>query len=280
VRPEIRIADTITKLLPEHRGRVLVAASHAGLYPAHLAAKGGLRGIVLSDAGVGRDGAGIAGLAALDAVGLPAATVSHRSARIGDGQDLYARGIISHVNRAAERLGCVTGMTCAECAERLCAAAVHEPADIPVSEARQTLALSPANRPVVLLDSNALVQPEDAGAVVVTGSHGGLLGGRPETAIRVDAFAALYNDAGVGIDAAGIGRLPALDARGIAGATVEAASARIGIAASTYEDGIVSYVNETARALGGRPGMAARDLVALLARAPSVRDDNRPTPMS
>ena len=30
------------------------------------------------------------------------------------------------------------------------------------------------------------------GTVVVTGSHGGILGGRPETAIRVDALAAVY----------------------------------------------------------------------------------------
>ena len=53
---------------------------------------------------------------------------------------------------------------------------------------------------------------------MVTGSHGGLLGGRPETP-RAAVFAALYNDADGGIDGAGFTRLPALDARGIAVAT-------------------------------------------------------------
>ena len=43
----------------------------------------------------------------------------------------------------------------------------------------------------------------------------------PETALKYDVRCALYNDAGIGKDAAGTSRLPALDARGIAAATVE-----------------------------------------------------------
>ena len=62
------------------------------------------------------------------------------------------------------------------------------------------------------LDSASLVVPEHHGAIVLTGSHGGLLGGRPETALKYDVRAAFYNDAGIGIDEAGVSRLPALDA--------------------------------------------------------------------
>ena len=97
--------------------------------------------------------------------------------------------------------------------------------------------------PVWALDSASLVAPEHRDAIVLTGSHGGLLGGRPETALKYDVRAAFYNDAGIGIDEAGVSRLPALDRRGIAAATVSAASARIGDARSTYEDGILSRVN-------------------------------------
>ena len=50
----------------------------------------------------------------------------------------------------------------------------------------------------------------------------------------------------IGIDEAGVSRLPALDARGIAAATVSAAGARIGDARSTYEDGVLSRVNTRA----------------------------------
>jgi hypothetical protein len=83
-------------------------------------------------------------------------------------------------------------------------------------------------------------------------------------ALKVDALLAVYNDAGIGIDDAGIGRLPALDDRGIAAATVAADSARIGDGVSTYTEGVLSMVNETAAMLGGRAGMTARELVDLI----------------
>jgi len=107
---------------------------------------------------------------------------------------------------------------------------------------------------VVLIDSASLIAPEDAGQIIVTGSHGALVGGSPAMALRVDGFAAVFSDAGVGADGAGITRLPALDARAIAGLTVSAASARIGDAASLYEVGTISHANATALRLGARPG--------------------------
>ena len=55
------------------------------------------------------------------------------------------------------------------------------------AEARFVLRDNPAEPRVWGLDSNSLVRPEDAGAILVTGSHGGLLGGRPESAIGVRA---------------------------------------------------------------------------------------------
>jgi hypothetical protein len=117
------------------------------------------------------------------------------------------------------------------------------------------------------LDSASLLGAEHVGTVVVTGSHGGLLGGRPDTALKFDALAALFNDAGIGIDEAGVTRLPALEARGIAAGTVAAASARIGDARSTYEDGILTRINPRAASLGIGPGMSAREFVAIIRRA-------------
>jgi hypothetical protein len=72
---------------------------------------------------------------------------------------------------------------------------------------------------------------------------------------------------GIGKDEAGTSRLPALDARGIVAATVSAASARIGDARSTYEDGIISRVNTRATALGLHAGISALEFVATLRRA-------------
>ena len=61
------VIDSVTRYAPDAAGRVCVGASHGGVYAAYLCAAAGLRGVVLHDAGIGRDGAGIAGLAYLDA---------------------------------------------------------------------------------------------------------------------------------------------------------------------------------------------------------------------
>ena len=259
------VLDSVTKLDARARGTVAIAASHAGVIAVHLALAGGIVAVVLNDAGVGLDAAGIGGLAWADGYGVPCAAIDHRSARIGDGADAAARGVVSHVNAAAARLGVQPGMTAQAAALCFCAAGL-QPVDLgPLpSESREVLVLPGAARPLVLIDSVSLAEASDAGAVVFTGSHGGLQGGLPESAIGVAAFAALYNDAGIGIDDAGVSRLPALDARGIAGATVASMSARIGSARSAYETGVLSRVNRTAAACGAQPGMTAQAFAALM----------------
>ena len=68
-------APTITSLPAEARGAVVVSGSHGGRYPGYLAAKAKVRAVVLSDAGVGRDGTGIASLAYLERYGIAAESV-------------------------------------------------------------------------------------------------------------------------------------------------------------------------------------------------------------
>ncbi|HKH96171.1 MAG TPA: hypothetical protein VKA39_06600 [Beijerinckiaceae bacterium] len=266
VAPGVIAADTITKLPPEPEGAVVVSGSHGGRYPGYLAAKGRVRAAIFNDAGGGKDGAGLGSLAYLDALGIAAATVAHDSARIGDTDDMMARGRISAMNEAAQGVGLIVGMACLEAAVLL-TGAQHRPGAAPeLGEARIEIA-GARSRHIVLVDSASLVLPEDAGRIVVTGSHGGLVGGDPAAALRTEGFAGVFNDAGIGIDAAGVGRLPALDARGIAAFTVSAASARIGEGRSTFEDGIVSRVNVTAAGLGAAEGMRARDVLERWARA-------------
>jgi hypothetical protein len=261
----ILTADSITRIGPEAKGSVVVNGSHGGIYAAYLAAKLGVAAAIFNDAGIGRDEAGIKGLEYLARLGIPAAAVSHMSARIGDGADMMARGVVSHANPPAVALGCRAGLSCRAAARALAQveAGAREPP--PALESAFVLIAEPPA--VWALDSASAVGPEHVGAIVVTGSHGGLLGGRPETALKYDALAALFNDAGIGIDEAGVTRLPALDRRGIAAATVAAASARIGDARSTYEDGILSRVNPRAAALGLAPGVSARRFVAVVRRA-------------
>src|ERR1700732_5085550 len=57
------VTDSVTMLGADARGRAAIAASHGGIYAAYLAAKAGLKAVILSDAGVGRERAGVGGLA-------------------------------------------------------------------------------------------------------------------------------------------------------------------------------------------------------------------------
>jgi hypothetical protein len=261
--PAILIADSVTRLGSEHVGAVLVAGSHGGIYAACLAARAGLRAVILSDAGVGLDLAGIAGLAYLDGFGMAAATVGHDTARIGDGADMARRGVVSHVNATASCLGCAPGQACLDAAELLRAAALPEATPPAMAETRHLLLDGPGGVKVWALDSASLVRPDDAGQIVLVGSHGG---GKPQNALKADCRAAIFNDAGIGIDGAGIARLPVLDGRGIAAATVRAASSRIGDGRSIWESGIVSALNARAAAAGGCVGATAQALVHCLLR--------------
>ena len=47
------ILDSVTVFPPDARGRAAIAASHGGVYAAYLAAKTGIKAVILCDAGVG-----------------------------------------------------------------------------------------------------------------------------------------------------------------------------------------------------------------------------------
>jgi len=264
----ILTAESVTELGAAVRGAVLVAGSHAGVIAATLGASAGAHALILNDAGVGLERAGIAGLAYLQAIGMAACAVAHTSARIGDGADSLARGIISHANQAAADAGVRAGMGVREAAAQL---AQHAPAPgepPPYSDGRWLLQTSGGIQ-VWALDSVGKLVPEDAGRILLIGSHGALHGGRDDSALNlhglaIAARAVVFNDAGVGIDGIGITRLPELARRGVPAATVDCMSARIGDGRSMWDTGVLSFVNDCAAGLGARPGAAARSWIEKL----------------
>ena len=241
-----------------------MCGSHGGLYAAWLAAHAGVRGVILNDAGVGRHSAGIAGVAWLAGLGIAACAVDHRSARIADGKDRLASGVISMTNEVAADHGCLPGHTVQQAADCLEENAEDAIEDVPeIGEARRRIP-NTGHRQVWALDSASLAKPEDRRQILVTGSHGALLGNAPDHVLDVDVFAAFFNDAGGGKEGAGYSRLSALDARAIAAATVSCHTARIGDGRSTYDTGVLSRINETARRLELREGMSTREAIARL----------------
>ena len=261
--PPLLLAS-ITDAGAEARGRVAICGSHGGRIAAALASAAGLRAVVLHDAGVGLDRAGVRGVEEAAEVGLAAAAADGASCRIGDADEMAARGRVSVANAVAAALGVAAGATVAEAAVLMAVAEPPRGALPPVEEARRVRRVGSLD--VVLADSASLVGPGDAGAVVVTGSHGGLVGGDPARALKAPARLAAFNDAGFGPGRAGAARLPALEVRGVAAVTVSHRSARIGEAASTLETGRISAANAPARALGARAGQG---LTAFLLRLPA-----------
>ncbi|KLN56369.1 hypothetical protein [Variovorax paradoxus] len=108
-RGRVIIMDSITKVTPQDAGTYVVSASHGGASSGEFALEVPLTAAFFNDAGVGKDGAGIAALAMLQERGVAGGTVSHTSARIGDAQDTWEHGVISHVNENACALGIVPG---------------------------------------------------------------------------------------------------------------------------------------------------------------------------
>lgn len=83
--------------------------------------------------------------------------------------------------------------------------------------------------------------------------------------LPVPVLGAVFNDAGVGKDRAGIAALDILDASGVPAVAVSHDSARIGDGEDTLRSGIVSHVNREASRRGVAPGQRAAEAVRRLA---------------
>jgi hypothetical protein len=124
-RRALVLLDSIAHVDAGCAGQVVVSGSHGGTSAAGfvLAQERPPLACFFNDAGVGKEGAGVAGLALLQPRGTVAATYSHDSARIGDAADGAASGIITHLNAAATAAGLAEGMRVADAVVALGASA-------------------------------------------------------------------------------------------------------------------------------------------------------------
>ena len=126
----------------------------------------------------------------------------------------------------------------------------------PSDEAAPEGGLFPFGAALLLVDSITEAPAHGSGRVVVSGSHAGASVVR--YAAQAQARLAVFNDAGIGKDEAGVAALPGLQALGIAACAVGHDSACIGDARSTFEDGVISRCNDGARAPGTALGLRLR----------------------
>ncbi|MBU2534768.1 MAG: hypothetical protein KKD83_01190 [Chloroflexi bacterium] len=111
---------------------------------------------------------------------------------------------------------------------------------------------------IVIADSATSVTEDNKNDIVVNGSHCGA-NIAPDYILPSGALGAIGNDAGIGLENAGIASLKTLEEHGIPAAAVAAMSAEIGVGQSTYNEGVISTVNEVAKKMGVTVGMTAKE---------------------
>lgn len=109
-RFQVVVMDSIAHAVDADAGQIVVTGSHGGRSAGEYALSFGVACVVCCDAGFGKNGSGVAGLRDLDRTRIAGIGVAHTSARIGDGVDIWERGVVSFVNAAAGRLGFVVGV--------------------------------------------------------------------------------------------------------------------------------------------------------------------------
>ena len=111
---------------------------------------------------------------------------------------------------------------------------------------------------IVIADSATSITEDNKNDIVVNGSHCGA-NIAPDYVLPNGARGSIGNDAGIGLESAGIASLALLDQQGVPAAAVAAMSAEIGVGQSTYNEGVISAVNEVARKMGVTVGMSAKE---------------------
>lgn len=244
-------------------GDVVVAASYAGVLCARMVLAARPSATIGLDCAIGKDGAGIAGLWFFEALGVPAAAADVMTAEMGNGDDLYANGVLSRVNDSAQRLGVEPGMPVGMAVDALItgsrAPSTFDPAR------RLVVHTGDSGRSIVCTDSIAWALPEDRERnVLCTAGHTGRSVVKYFRDFRPWGF--ICSDGGIGKNRSGISALAEVDRDGIAGASVDARTARMGDGQSTYFDGVISAANECAAAKGVRVGQTAREAALCLLR--------------
>lgn len=253
--------DSAYHVAPENRDRdVVVNASYCGLLPARFIAEQKPRGSIGVDCGIGPAGASIAGLWYLEAFGIPACVADVMTVRLGDGVDLYEKGVVSHLNQPAFDVGVRAGMSVRQAAGLMLDG---EPAAKAAAEVtNRTVMRDEGARKIVCTDSIAFGLPGDEHNVLVTAGHTG------RSAVpylrKFRPFGFICSDGGMGRERSGVAGLSIVEADGLAGATVDARTARMGDGLSSYHDGVISAVNALAHQAGVRVGMPAKEAAPLL----------------
>jgi hypothetical protein len=222
----------------------------------------GVRAVIATDAGIGKDDAGISGLQHGERIGVPVAAIAAMSAETSNGRSTLM-GEISRANAQARALGVAPGMVAYEAAARLAEASPGKPIPTPLGAEEEPVVVeeTPRGRTWATPGTTAIKDrvPND---VICSGANSSRV--FSDGVLRVAAKGAIANDAGIARNNTAVEGVKLLGERGIPAAAVASMSARIGEGLSTWNDGVISVVNPVAGARGVKVGMSAKEAARLM----------------
>jgi hypothetical protein len=222
----------------------------------------GAKAIIATDAGIGKDEAGISGLKHGETIGVPVAAIAVMSAETSNGSSTLL-GEISRANAQARALGVTPGMPGYEAALRLAKAPPGKP--IPTSrglEEKPTVVEETPKGRIWATPGTTAIREKIPNDVICSGANSSRVSS--DGVIRMSAKGSIANDAGIAKNNSAVEGVMILGERGIPSASVSTMSARLGEGMSTWNDGIISVVNKVAAARGVKVGMSAKEAARLM----------------
>ncbi len=222
----------------------------------------GVKAVIATDAGIGKDEAGISGLKHGERVGVPVAVIAAMSAETSNGRSTLL-GEISRANAQARALGVTPGMVAYEAAARLAnaAAGLAIPTPLGAEEAPVVVEETPRGR-VWAAPGTTAIKDKVPNDVICSGANSSRV--FSDGVIRMAAKGAIANDAGIAKNNTAVEGVKLLGERGIPAAAVATMSARLGEGLSTWNDGVISIVNPLAGQRGVKVGITAKEAARLM----------------
>lgn len=259
----IVLLDSLGDLQPDNTSPILVCGSHCGGNRdlARQVKSCNIKAVFLNNAGVGKNQAGIKGLTHYQAENILACAVGHNSAEIGIAQDTWENGIISHMSSQAEDVGIKIGDSVKEAVAKIIniidltsSTQKNKNSECLIDEKKENsnkidlkkqIQIQIDGISITVTDSITFLNENNAGDVVVCGSHGGISAGHYAHKHAVKAV--FFNDAGIGKNSAGVKSLASLSDAGILACTVDCMSAEIFNGQDVLANGIITVCNQLAK---------------------------------
>jgi uncharacterized protein YunC (DUF1805 family) len=265
----IVLLDSLGDLQPDNTCPILVCASHCGDNGtlARKVKNCHVKAVFLNNAGVGKNQAGISGLTHYNAENILACAVDHNSAEIGVARDTWESGIISHANSIADEAGIQIGDSVQEAVAKI----IHLfniPLSAPINKTIENNGKADLKKQIqtqidgvsiTVTDSITFLNENNAGDIVVCGSHGGLSAGHYAQKHHVKAV--FFNDAGIGKNNAGVKSLESLSDAGILACAVDCMSAEIFNGQDLLDNGIITVCNQLAKSRNIKVAMTVKEAI-------------------